>query len=73
VLLIKYLLLIEKGLQIRGNNNDFSTTYGPRRFENAEEKYLSSLLPSVVEVNEERGKSLKSTKKIMQERVFLTA
>jgi hypothetical protein len=46
-------------LQVSGNNNDFSTTYGPRRFQNTEEKYLSSLLQSLVEVTEERGKRLK--------------
>jgi hypothetical protein len=60
---MKYLLIVKKGLKVRGNNNDFSTTYGPRCFQNTEEKCLSSLLHSLVEVTEEGGKRLKSMKK----------
>lgn len=63
MLLIKYLLVAKNGLQVRGNNNEFSTTYGPRSFQNTEEIYLSSLLQSLVEVTEEGGKRLKIRKK----------
>jgi hypothetical protein len=54
VLLIKYLLVVKSGLQ-RGNNCDFSNTYGPRRFENIKENYLSSLLQSLLKVTGKEG------------------
>jgi hypothetical protein len=73
VSLIIYLLVVKSGLHVKGNNCDFSTTYGPRRFQNIEENYLSSLLQSLLEVTEKGEKRLKSMKKIMQETVFLTA
>jgi hypothetical protein len=49
--------VLKRILQVKGSNNDFSTTCGPRRYRNTEEKFLSSLLQSLVEVTEELGGS----------------